>query len=650
MKNRMVLAGNGLIVIALVLWSLAPVPHAFALERSTTAVMRLVDDSSYFLGEMNGMLFYEFQSQLWRTDGTPAGTILLTEADPLSPYSVPGPNPLTSTKHYPRGEKANGLFFFTANDDLWISNGTPAGTRMVKDIPRPENFSAVNHLVFFTVGEELWRSDGTPNGTFFLTTLPGSSLQSASVNGVLLFDKEGDIWKSDGTVGGTSVLVTGVGYVLFGENNEDRLFFHSAGDNHLWSTDGTTSGTFALTDFPAEFHSCINGKCFFSESASSGRTGIWITDGTPAGTLELADMTISTWGPKPVEVNGIVYLAFNEELWKTDGTPAGTLFITDNIPISQFASAYGQLFFISAGQLWRSDGIAAGTGMVMDFGEDQTLSKFILLNGKLYLKVEGPPCSGYQCSQDWRLYKTDGTQTGTQWIADFAQTLLNCPTPLCSYSSFVYENSIETDEKWFFEALDGTTYDPHLWAVTDVFFQDVLPDHWAFPWVERLAETGVTGGCSPDRYCPEDPVTRGQIAIFLEKGLHYPAAYTAPNVAPTFGDTVGHWAEDWIEALKNDGITSGCAIGLYCPENPVTRAQMAVFLLKAKYGPSYSPPAVGASTGFTDVPTTYWAAAWIKQLAAESITGGCGTGIYCPESPVTRAQMAVFLVKTFGLP
>ncbi|HNC10088.1 MAG TPA: S-layer homology domain-containing protein, partial [Anaerolineales bacterium] len=60
--------------------------------------------------------------------------------------------------------------------------------------------------------------------------------------------------------------------------------------------------------------------------------------------------------------------------------------------------------------------------------------------------------------------------------------------------------------------------------------------------------------------------------------------------------------------------------------------------------------AVGASTGFTDVATDYWAASWIKQLAAEAITGGCGAGIYCPESSVTRAQMAVFLVKTFALP
>jgi hypothetical protein len=77
---------------------------------------------------------------------------------------------------------------------------------------------------------------------------------------------------------------------------------------------------------------------------------------------------------------------------------------------------------------------------------------------------------------------------------------------------------------------------------------------------------------------------------------------------------------------------------------------MAVFLLRSKYGAGYTPPVVGAGSGFGDVPPDYWAAAWIKQLVIEGITAGCGSGNYCPESAVTRAQMAVFLVRTFGLP
>ncbi|MBI5842522.1 MAG: S-layer homology domain-containing protein [Chloroflexi bacterium] len=190
-------------------------------------------------------------------------------------------------------------------------------------------------------------------------------------------------------------------------------------------------------------------------------------------------------------------------------------------------------------------------------------------------------------------------------------------------------------------------------TVTDAapIFADVLDSYWAASWIERLYNNGITGGCStsPLMYCPENAVTRAQMAVFLEKGIHG-SGFTPPTVPITFNDTAGNWAQYWIEALRSDGITSGCATGLYCPNSDVTRAQMAVFLLKSKYGPTYSPPGIGAGTGFTDVPSDYWAAVWIKQLAAESITGGCGSGNYCPDSPVTRAQMAVFLVKTFGLP
>lgn len=185
---------------------------------------------------------------------------------------------------------------------------------------------------------------------------------------------------------------------------------------------------------------------------------------------------------------------------------------------------------------------------------------------------------------------------------------------------------------------------------TSSIFTDVLLTHWALSFIERLYNSGITSGCATGLYCPESPVTRAQMAIFLERGIHYPSSFTPPDVPATFTDTAGHFAEDWIEALKNDGVTAGCGAGIYCPESYVTRAQMAVFLLKAKYGTSYAPPAVNGSTGFTDVPVGAFADAWIKQLAAEGITSGCGGTNYCPDNSVTRAEMAVFLVRTFSLP
>jgi hypothetical protein len=106
-----------------------------------------------------------------------------------------------------------------------------------------------------------------------------------------------------------------------------------------------------------------------------------------------------------------------------------------------------------------------------------------------------------------------------------------------------------------------------------------------------------------------------------------------------------------IETIYVNRVTSGCNPSplMYCPASSVTRAQMAVFLLRAKHGSAYTPPA--ATGDFADVPTNYWAATWIEQLAAEGITSGCATNParYCPELPVTRDQMAVFLVSTFNL-
>lgn len=180
-------------------------------------------------------------------------------------------------------------------------------------------------------------------------------------------------------------------------------------------------------------------------------------------------------------------------------------------------------------------------------------------------------------------------------------------------------------------------------------FSDVSSNYWAQSYIEILYNSGITDGCSAGLYCPEATVTRAQMAVFLLKGIHG-SDYTPPAGTSEIGfsDVASDfWAAAWIKQLAAESITGGCGDGAFCPDASVTRAQMAIFLLKAKHGASYSPPP--AAGIFDDVPTDHWAAAWIEQLAAEGITGGCGAGTYCPDSSVTRAQMAVFLVKTFNL-
>ena len=108
------------------------------------------------------------------------------------------------------------------------------------------------------------------------------------------------------------------------------------------------------------------------------------------------------------------------------------------------------------------------------------------------------------------------------------------------------------------------------------------------------------------------------------------------------------FAAAWIEELAAEGITSGCGGGRYCPNAIVTRAQMAVFLLRAEHDAGYVPP---APTGiFGDLLLTDPFTPWIEQLSIEGVTAGCGNGNYCPNNPNTRGQMAAFLVRTFDLP
>jgi len=178
-------------------------------------------------------------------------------------------------------------------------------------------------------------------------------------------------------------------------------------------------------------------------------------------------------------------------------------------------------------------------------------------------------------------------------------------------------------------------------------FGDVPDTQPFYRFVETLLHNGVTGGCAASTYCPDASVTRAQMAVFLLKGKHG-SSFLPPACTGLFDDVPCPSAfADWIEELSHEGITGGCGGGNYCPSNPVIRQQMAVFLLKAEHGSSYAPP---ACTGvFPDVPCPSLFADWIEQLAEEAITGGCGGGNFCPTNPNTRGQMAVFLTKTFSL-
>ena len=192
-------------------------------------------------------------------------------------------------------------------------------------------------------------------------------------------------------------------------------------------------------------------------------------------------------------------------------------------------------------------------------------------------------------------------------------------------------------------------FNGHLYQIQPYSFADVPPEHFSWRFVEPLFEGDITGGCGGDNYCPDATTSRGEMAVFLLR-TKLGTTYTPPACAnPTFNDVpCSNTYAAWIYDLVARGVTAGCGNGNYCPDSAVSRDQMSVFLLRTLEGPTYTPPACTTPT-FNDVPCSSGFAPWVNEVARRGITGGCGNMNFCPGQSVTRAQMAIFLVTTFGL-
>jgi parallel beta-helix repeat protein len=252
----------------------------------------------------------------------------------------------------------------------------------------------------------------------------------------------------------------------------------------------------------------------------------------------------------------------------------------------------------------------------------------------------GPPAGGVTVAM-----------TGTHFVAGAAVTFGGVAGTSVNVTA-------ETDMTAVAPALPAATVNDIVVTNTDgtagtlkkawiVDFLDVPPTQLFYNYVTTLVSNAITVGVGGGNYGVDQATLRQQMAVFLLKGRHG-ICYTPPPCTGIFGDVpCPSLYANWIEALAAESITGGCGNNNYCPTAPVRRDQMAVFLLKSEHGPAFVPP---PCTGvFLDVPCPGLYTNWVEQLAAEAITGGCGNGNYCPTSPNTRGQMAVFLVKTFEL-
>lgn len=178
-----------------------------------------------------------------------------------------------------------------------------------------------------------------------------------------------------------------------------------------------------------------------------------------------------------------------------------------------------------------------------------------------------------------------------------------------------------------------------------VDFNDVPPAHLFYTEISKIYARGITIGCGGANYCPEQEVTRQEMAAFIIRALGdfnppTPAQQRFMDVPPA------NPFYAFVDEMAARQITVGCGSGNYCPASPVTREQMAAFIIRALG--EFSPP-TPPQQRFTDVPPSNPFYNFIDRMAALNITLGCGGGNYCPGQPVTRGQMAAFLVRAFNL-
>ena len=182
-------------------------------------------------------------------------------------------------------------------------------------------------------------------------------------------------------------------------------------------------------------------------------------------------------------------------------------------------------------------------------------------------------------------------------------------------------------------------------------FLDVPTTHFAAAYIQAVYDAGVSRRLRFSPLLSRSGGDAGADGGLPSQGGPGVRLRAPPCTGAVFGDVPcqGGAFDPWIEDLALRGLTGGCGGGNYCPGAAVTRAQMAAFLLKTSQGQAYLPPPCTGAV-FNDVPCQGGAFdAWIEDLFARGVTGGCGGGNYCPVNAVTRAQMAVFLTKMFNL-
>ncbi|HNP23475.1 MAG TPA: T9SS type A sorting domain-containing protein [Panacibacter sp.] len=415
------------------------------INRSTTS-------SSYpygFAALNNNALFYAntnaYGQELWKTDGTNAGTVMVKDIYPGSQTSNQNSALVLMA---PAG---NGLVLSAASpvfgNELWKTDGTSAGTQMLKDLTPGSagsnfvidqadvsQFHSSGNKCYFVLSNNpsygdvnLWVTDGTEGGTHLINYFLNDSYlrDLTAVNNKLMFTGfsyyvPSQLMVTDGTAAGTITLNGIDPKAASFRSYKDSLVYFNSNDNNFWVSDGTNEGTHMLKsnfavyaidfDFFPQHSASLNGNLAFGADDFLAGTELWITNGTTAGTKLVKDINPGATGSYPNNftlVNSTVFFTANDgshgkELWKSDGTKKGTVLVKDistgsaSSQLGNLTNANGILYFTVTDALynivmWQSDGTEAGTHPVAD-NNFPALSigsfwPWLVINNKMFLQA-----------------------------------------------------------------------------------------------------------------------------------------------------------------------------------------------------------------------------------------------------------------------
>lgn len=456
-------------------------------------------DASYSKFEyavLNGIAYFSADDgihgrELWRSDGTVAGTQMIKDINPG--FASSEIHDITVSGNY---------IYFSANDgmhgaEVWVSNGTPQGTRMTKDIYRgiigssPSYLIDVNGILYFFINysstaDQLWKTDGTKAGTNLVTNFYSAKFsyssyanQLTNVNGRLFFVLNGtfynpypnaELWTSDGTSDGTA-LVKDIN--PFGGSSPGWLtplnggLYFSADDGtgrRLWVSDGTDAGTYTVNnsnniyiDGDPFVKMTIKGNSLYFSGYSSDNDGSELCSFNTANPTANVRVVKDFVPGSPshnlynfINVNGTIFFTVyagtnsDQTLWKSDGTTAGTVLVKDINPgganiywYKEFKNHNGTLLFSfyddgHGTELWKSDGTETGTTIVKELFPGIYSSSFYGGFGLASTTYIGNNVSLFQANDGKggvELWRTDGTESGTYLVKNINQSSTGSSNP-----------------------------------------------------------------------------------------------------------------------------------------------------------------------------------------------------------------------------